>query len=178
MASFQARVGDWMLACFGDEIAADRIERNHRFLEEALELVQANGCDVDDARALVEYVYSRPVGELAQEVGGTMVTLAALCNTFNVDVNEASETELARVWTKVEAIREKQRNKPTGSALPQAWANMPIGTIDRMDDETMADVIEDGIMNMMDIDTNASDWAEGAVRALRAYAEEVRQQKA
>jgi hypothetical protein len=32
-----------MQACFGPEISADRVERNHRFLEEALELVQACG---------------------------------------------------------------------------------------------------------------------------------------
>ncbi|RQS15519.1 hypothetical protein DIE07_03565 [Burkholderia sp. Bp9002] len=34
----------WMLECFGAAIATDRMERNHRFLEEALELVQACGC--------------------------------------------------------------------------------------------------------------------------------------
>jgi hypothetical protein len=41
---FQHRVRDWVLACFGEVIAADVTERNHRFLEEALELVQAKGC--------------------------------------------------------------------------------------------------------------------------------------
>src|SRR4051794_3958497 len=38
---FQPRVQPWLVACFGAEIAGDRIERNHRFIEEALELVQA-----------------------------------------------------------------------------------------------------------------------------------------
>jgi hypothetical protein len=33
---------------------------------------------------------------------------------------EAGETELSRIWTKVEAIRAKQAAKPTGSALPIA----------------------------------------------------------
>ena len=40
-ATFQSRVNNWTLACFGHEIAGDRVERNHRFIEEALELVQA-----------------------------------------------------------------------------------------------------------------------------------------
>ena len=30
---FQERVQPWMLACFGEMIAGDREERNHRFLE-------------------------------------------------------------------------------------------------------------------------------------------------
>jgi hypothetical protein len=38
---FQSRVQPWMLECFGAEIAVDTFERNHRFFEEAAELVQA-----------------------------------------------------------------------------------------------------------------------------------------
>ncbi len=41
--NFQNRVAPWMEACFGPEISADRVERNDRFIEEALELVQASG---------------------------------------------------------------------------------------------------------------------------------------
>ena len=41
---FQASVSPWMQQCFGPEISADITERNHRFLEEALELVQSSGC--------------------------------------------------------------------------------------------------------------------------------------
>ncbi len=37
---FQPNVQPWLLSCFGEQIANDKIERNHRFLEEALELVQ------------------------------------------------------------------------------------------------------------------------------------------
>src|ERR1700729_2206748 len=36
--SFQDRVDAWMFRCFGHAIAKDLTERNHRFLEEALEL--------------------------------------------------------------------------------------------------------------------------------------------
>ena len=116
---FQSEVGEWMLACFGEEIAADKIERADRFIEEALELAQTiPGFTVERARALVEYVFARPVGERGQEVGGVGVTLAALCNTFGLNIREEWERELTRVWTKVEAIRAKQATKPTGSALP------------------------------------------------------------
>lgn len=117
-APFQRRVRPWMQACFGEEISADRVERNHRFLEEALELAQANGCTRSEARQLVDYVFDRPLGEIGQEIGGVMVTLAALCLAVGEDMHVAGETELARIWTKVEAIRAKQAAKPRHSPLP------------------------------------------------------------
>lgn len=117
--SFQSRVHPWLLECFGAEIASDRDERNHRFLEEALELVQACGCTSSEAHQLVDYVYGRQVGERGQEIGGVMVTLAALCLAHGVDMHQAGEDELARVWTKVEKIRAKQAAKPKHSPLPE-----------------------------------------------------------
>lgn len=119
---FQTRVQPWMLECFGAEIAADRIERNHRFFEEATEAVQANGMTRCEAHQLVDYTFDRPVGELHQEIGGVMVTLAALCLASGQDMHAAGETELARIWTKVEAIRAKQAAKPKHSPLPTAPA--------------------------------------------------------
>lgn len=118
--AFQDHVKPWLLACFGEEIANDRVERNHRFLEEALELVQSLGCTDTEARHLVEYVYGRPIGDPHQEVGGVMVTLAALCLANDLDMHAAGEAELARIWTKVEQIRAKQAAKPKHSPLPQA----------------------------------------------------------
>ena len=118
-ALFQNRVAPWMQACFGPEISSDVSERNHRFLEEALELVQAKGCSASEAHQLVDYVYSRDVGEPHQEVGGVMVTLAALCLAADLDMQQAGEDELARIWTKVEKIRAKQAAKPKNSPLPQ-----------------------------------------------------------
>jgi hypothetical protein len=116
---YQARVHDWVVTCFGPEIAADRLERNHRFLEEALELVQANECTASEAHQLVDYVFGRRPGDPHQEVGGVMNTLAALCAASGLDMAKAGEDELARVWTKVEAIRAKQAAKPAHSPLPQ-----------------------------------------------------------
>lgn len=116
--NFQARVHPWLTACFGAVIASDKTERNHRFLEEALELVQSCGCTQHEAHQLVDYVYGRPVGEPHQEVGGVMVTLAALCLAQDLDMHADGEAELARIWTKVEQIRAKQAAKPRNSPLP------------------------------------------------------------
>lgn len=117
--SFQERVKPWMHECFGPLMADDTDERNHRFLEESLELVQACGCTRSEAHQLVDYVYGRPVGEQYQEVGGVMVTLAALCLAKNLDMHENAETELARIWTKMEKIRAKQAAKPKHLPLPE-----------------------------------------------------------
>lgn len=119
-STFQSRVQPWMMACFGPEISADKLERGDRFLEEALELVQSGNYPKERVYSLVEYVYGRDQGEINQEVGGVMVTLAAYCLAHDLDMHEAGETELTRIWTKVEKIRAKQAAKPTGSALPIA----------------------------------------------------------
>lgn len=118
MTSYQTRVAEWIQHCFGPAIGADKVERNHRFLEEALELVQSGGCTVSEAHQLVDYVFSRPTGEIGQEVGGTMNTLAALCTAHGVDLDHEAERELRRVWTKVATIRAKQAAKPKHSPLP------------------------------------------------------------
>ncbi|THJ52561.1 hypothetical protein E9536_20060 [Burkholderia sp. LS-044] len=55
-APFQQRVQPWMLACFGAKISAGKLERNHRFFEEAGELVQACGMTREEAHALVAVV--------------------------------------------------------------------------------------------------------------------------
>jgi hypothetical protein len=108
--SFQSRVEPWMNACFGPEISADRLERGDRLLEEVFELLQSGAYPRERVRALEDYVWSRPV----------MVTLAAYCLAHRIDMHSAAETELARIWTKVEAIRAKQATKPVGSSLPVA----------------------------------------------------------
>lgn len=109
---FQSRIAAWMQTCFGPEISADKVERDLRFLEEALELVQANGTTRETACNVLDYVFGRPVGETSQEVGGVMVTLAALCLAHGISLQECADTEAARIEGKIEQIRAKQAAKP------------------------------------------------------------------
>jgi len=112
---FQARVYSWMLRCFGNELSQDRGERNRRFLEEALELVQSLGCTKEQASSLVAYVFDRPSGNPGQEVGGVVVTLAALCQANELDMCSEATKEILRIedpQTTIK-IREKQLRKPT-----------------------------------------------------------------
>jgi hypothetical protein len=109
-----------MMACFGPEISSDRVERGDRLLEEVFELLQSGGYDPARVVALRDYVWGREAGEPFQEVGGVQITLAAYCLAHDLNMHEAGEAELARIWTKVDKIRAKQAAKPVGSALPVA----------------------------------------------------------
>lgn len=109
--NYQGRVRQWVEHCFGKKAADDKLERSFRFLEEALELVQTQGLTKEQALRMADYVYGRPFGDPAQEVGGVSVTLAALCSAIGVDAESAAEDELKRIWTKVEEIRERQASK-------------------------------------------------------------------
>ena len=116
---FQQRVVEWLTACFPPTARSNRDERTFRFLEEALELAQANGCTAESAHRLVDYVFSRPIGHPKLEAGGVMVTLAGLCHAVGIDMDEAGEDELRRNWQRIDAIRCKQASRPEGSPLPQ-----------------------------------------------------------
>lgn len=119
MKDFQTKVAFWVHRAFGDETAMDKVERHHRFLEEALELAQSTGCTKEEAQELVEYVYNRPAGEPTQEVGGVMLTLAALCHSHDMWMDDCGWDELNRVYEKIDQIRAKQAAKPKFSPLPQ-----------------------------------------------------------
>jgi len=119
LRSYQKRVQDWIEACFPTDTARNSRERSHRFLEEALELCQSVDVSRNEAYALVDYVYSRPKGDPQSEAGAALLTLAALCNATDIDLADASESELARNWGRIDIIRAKFKTKPKGSALPQ-----------------------------------------------------------
>ena len=120
LTMFQERVRRWVLDCFGKEIAQDTTERSYRFLEEALELVQSCNCTKEEALKLVDYVYSRSIGEVTQELGGTMVTLAALASANGLSLKGCSVSEIKRCEAKTEKIRAKHFSKDPNirSSLP------------------------------------------------------------
>ena len=117
--SFMMRVHRWMLACFGAEISADRLERGDRLLEEVLELLKSGDYPRERVAALENYVWGSSKVGPSQEVGGVMVTLAAYCLAYEIDMHAAAEAEYERISTPemIEKIRAKQAAKPTGSAL-------------------------------------------------------------
>ena len=111
--SYQARVWAWVLEVFARDVGSNYRERALRFLEEAIELAQAAGLGADQAHGLVDYVFGRPKGEASKEVGWVMVTLASLCAAMGLDLNEAAQAELDRIWQPdvVDKVRRRQAEK-------------------------------------------------------------------
>ena len=110
----QVLVEAWVRKTFGDKIMDSALERGLRVLEEAIELyqVQARAGNPDKTRAiahaLVDAVFDKPPGVLAQEVGGLGVTLLALCAHHDMRLDSATRAEIDRIQS---ADRDKIRSK-------------------------------------------------------------------
>ncbi|WP_312237354.1 hypothetical protein [Stenotrophomonas sp.] len=114
--TFQAGVSEWMGKCFLPSLYSNMTERGDRLLEEVLELLQAHGYDQGRVATLVDYVFGRPAGEPAQEVGGVMVTLAGYCWVAGLDMHVAGEAELQRI-TQPEVMHKIRRKQEAKNAL-------------------------------------------------------------
>lgn len=117
--SYQDRAALWLETCFGEVGSPTRKQkRAWRFVEESIELAQALDVTREEYDELLSYSYSRAKGEAHQEIGGVMLTLAGVCESNGLKLQECAEKELARVWTKVDAIRAKNERQAEGSPLP------------------------------------------------------------
>lgn len=115
---FQDRVVTWAQECFRRPDSMRIEQRAFRFIEEALELVQSAGTSKEEVLRLVDYVFARPIGEVAQEIGGVMVTLAALSFAAGRRMDGCGEVELQRCIANTDEIRAKDLAKPERSPLP------------------------------------------------------------
>lgn len=110
--SFQSRVHAWVVDFF-PEHGVNVPERARRFVEEAIELAQAVGLEGTEVQRILDRAYSRPAGEPLQELGGSMVSLAALAEAVHLDAEQAGEIELRRISAPGmrESMRAKQAEK-------------------------------------------------------------------
>lgn len=121
MKEFQEQVAIWFRTCFGnppDHNASNPRERAARFAEEAIETMQAAGLTKDEVASLVDYVFSRPKGDLMDEISGSLTTIAALATTHNLNLDECALHGISSLYSKMEKVRAKHRNKPPGSVIP------------------------------------------------------------
>lgn len=130
----QPRVAAWVRKVFDEATATNAPERSLRLVEEAIELAQACGVGAEALHRLVDYVLDRPVGDPAQEVAGTMVTLYAAAHAIGVDADEAFERELSRIQQSevIDRVRRRQKEKREAliatPELPESWrARVPEG---------------------------------------------------
>lgn len=96
----QAVIADWCATAFGVDHAASLPQRGVRHAEEAIELAQAAGTPREMLHQLVDYIYDRPAGKLAQEIGGSALTLLALAAAAKLSANTEEAREIARVLAK------------------------------------------------------------------------------
>lgn len=96
----QNRVVEWGRRCFGDDHMSDTKLRALRLLEEAIEFSQAVGVPIEQAARLVNYVYTRPVGNPEQELGGVGVCALAAAGALGVSTAQVLLTEIDRVESK------------------------------------------------------------------------------
>lgn len=108
---------DWAIRCFGREhVYNDRI-RSLRVAEEAVELAQACHVPKEKMLELVEIVYSRPVGDIQQEIGGVLMTTCVLGARYGWDMEEIFEAELLRVLSKSPAHFTARNEEKIGLGL-------------------------------------------------------------
>lgn len=116
---FQDMIGIWMKTCFGYPLPkVEEKRRIYRFIEEALELAQAAEMTKEECLQLIEYVYYRPIGEIDDEVSGTITTLAAFCQFHGLSLGLCAKQGLHKCFDKIDKIREKHNSAPTDSPLP------------------------------------------------------------
>jgi hypothetical protein len=93
----QHRCTRWVFNIFGEDCATDQEERGKRVYEESAELLQASGVSLLDALKILWWVYSRPSGELTQELAGVGVTLFAAASAAGESIGVLISDEMSRV---------------------------------------------------------------------------------
>ena len=96
-SSRQRVIHQWAADTFGQEVAWNREERVLRFIEEAIELAQAEGLPVERLIETVRFVYAKPQGSTVREVGQVGVTLLAFCEVAGIDADIEERAEMLRV---------------------------------------------------------------------------------
>jgi hypothetical protein len=95
--ALQDRAGAWVKKTFGHPIFDSKHERAMRVLEEAIELAQAEGVDKAQVKHLVDFVFNKPVGDIAQEAAGVGFTLLAWGASHELDIATLVFEEIDRV---------------------------------------------------------------------------------
>lgn len=93
----QRLVRDWVARCFGPKVAASLVERAARLFEEGTELAQACGLTREKAMLILDRVYAKPPGVIAQEIGGVSTTLLVLAEHQGLSADACEAAELNRI---------------------------------------------------------------------------------
>lgn len=92
----ESRVRRWVNYTLGEQAMTPRA-RALRLVEEAIEVGQCCGLSSLDVERLTGLVYSKPRGDVAQEIGGVAVCLFGVAAAFEMRVAPLAEAELVRI---------------------------------------------------------------------------------
>jgi sugar phosphate isomerase/epimerase len=101
------------MAAFGESNLTDPKERALRFYEEANEAARAAGLSYDEMLNVLDYEWSRPAGELSQELAGAQLTLFSLAAVNGIDLEAVTDAEIIRILRNIDACRAKHKLKPS-----------------------------------------------------------------
>lgn len=113
LLEFQLSVESWVRSTFGNVVLMHKEERCLRALEEVTELAQCGAVTREQAHAIIDQVYDKPV-ELnpSKEIAGSLLTILGTAYAFGVhNVEEPLNVEMCRVWKNQEKIRQRQLTK-------------------------------------------------------------------
>lgn len=119
-SGLQTRTEKWFVDTFGRDLLApvETTDRANRFFEEALEVYQSLGAPKEAALQLLDYVYAKPAGDAAEEVGDAVFTLSLLSSNIGLDFSAAWVGSLAKAYSQQARIAAKDKASDQGSPLP------------------------------------------------------------
>lgn len=98
--NFQQAIVTWKDSFLTGTIHEPNVKTNcFRVLEEAAEVAQVGGMSEEEAHRQISYTYSRPMGELPQELAQVLVNLVYLADSAGVDLETEALKELKRIDT-------------------------------------------------------------------------------
>jgi hypothetical protein len=117
-APTQTNILKWLVEILGEK-ARNRDERAARLVEESIEIALTEGVPLYVLERILQRIYSRPAGELGQEIGGCAMALLALSENVGLDCF----AEILREWQRV-------LSKPAGWWLQKHVEKVIAGTAD------------------------------------------------
>lgn len=114
MTTWQPMMVGWVKSRLGESAMEPR-ERDLRFGEESIELLQAVGLSALDILRLLVHVYGKKPGRVGQEIGGVVTTLLTLAQSHDADMNICALMEIDRIHAlPPEKFQNRQRKNAEG----------------------------------------------------------------
>lgn len=92
----QEQAYTWAMSVYGDRTVGTRYQA-FRFMEEAMELAQTQGLDLEDLILVARYVSARKVGDTKIEIGDVSLCLDILAENLGLSVDSCHADCLNRI---------------------------------------------------------------------------------